>query len=292
MSKWFALLMLSLFVSGLPAAGDPLNDPLDDALNKHKDRAKRRVYSQPAALSDQDLAIPKTPTEEDRALDRKIEELERALDKQAALNPVPIRATPAPMVPMVPNEETQNWLTPALLDEDAAMNTDEEETWLARELERQNQKRVEQDEQTLLEKKMADGIRPAQYDIQNKYDFPERNRPSKNIYERPSYLTERAPMKAPTAEASGQASTPTSSTMFSPTDYRGSSIATEPFSTSIKPTIRPEQNRPRQSSAIDWETPTSQPRTPLNRVRQSSPIHKKDPFSEDFMPRIKTSIWD
>lgn len=267
-------------------------ESLDEALNKQKEIARRRVFSQPAALSDQNLVVPKSPTEEDLELDRKIEALERELDEQAIANPVRPTQPNRPLanVPQT-EEENKNWLTPAMLDQDAALNKPEEDSWLTQELERQEQRKLEEEEQRLLKQRMSERVGPVQNDPRNQYDFPERKLPPINTYERPSYLSEREPIAISEPRQEQSPIVPKNSSMFAPTDYTGSSIVEEPFSTSIQPTIRPEQNRPRKSSTIEWETPSSR-QSPLNRVKKSSPIHKRDPFSDDFMPDIKTSIWD
>jgi hypothetical protein len=292
MTKRFTILMRATPVLAFALFFSAEAESLDDALNKQKEKAKRRIFSQPANLADQNLAIPKAPTDEEMELDRKIEALERKLDQQAAENPTRLRPPRPATMPVVPKDENSNWLTPALLDEDAALKTPDEDSWMTQELERQKQKRLEQQERELLEQKMSEGIRPLRNKERNEFGFPERNRPEPNIYKRPSYLSERETTTTTAPKKEKKTVLPKSSDMFSPTDYTGSSIVEDPFSAPTQPTLRPEQSRPKRSSTIDWETPSSQPRTPLNRVRESNPIHKRDPFSDDFMPDIKTSIWD
>jgi len=74
-----------------------------------------------------------------------------------------------------------------------------------------------------------------------------------------------------------------------------SSPSSSSFSSSgQRPDWRPQlgSSAPKPISDFRSDWGVSKPLPPLKRVRQSTPINKKNPFDDDFMPDIKTSIWD
>lgn len=262
-------------------------DDLDDVLATQKKKAQRRVYSTPAQLDEQDLVVPTGPTEQEIEIDRKLEALEKELDLQAKKNPIAQRAQPNPAITQKPLEN-KNWLLPAVLDskQSEAMTTSEENSWVLKELTRQQAIREEkaalEKENELVNKRLQEEMKP------KRFTESALTPQARSIVEpfTPSEILRPLPSRPkPTQQSRSR-----NASLFSP-DYTGSEeTSSSSRKTIVSPFIR---TRSSEASSISWDDADKQQNsTPLKRVRRSSPIFKDDPFAEDHMPNIKTSIWD
>lgn len=270
-------------------------DELDAALNKLKKKSRHRTYSTTAVLENRVLTVPTGISAEEKSLDDKI----RALNKKTDDNLMGIdhrTMAPRPMNQIPAQEEPNNWLTPALLDEDAAENspTNPESSWITKELDRQ---KLIQMEKTALKKntdwanrqlnsntRAPEGV---QYNQLKSYDRKLKNILSGSVPEarRSSSITK--PLIQPKT---------TFGVSYSGINHPGSTTRPGAFSTSInqpKPVTQfgtVFSKTPKNPTSI-WDTPSSKPLPPLKKLRQGSPL-KEDPFTDDYMPKIKRSIWD
>ena len=298
-------LALSAILLGTTFSG--VSEDLDAALEAKKKKARRHVYSERALIEHRDIVIPKTQSEEEKALDRNIERLESQLDRQITPPPstvAPRVFSPAPTTP-------ENWLTPTLLDaenEEPLLPENTGTSWIDQELDRQKSIQLHEtelaEEEALVNKLLQENSRN---------NFPTEKRPS-YTYESafqsritlgetpsvPAYSSFR-PQGGPQSKKHTDSSK--SRTLFSPTGRSDSGIIKPAFSSAPAPFSSPRTSsrRPQFGSSIqkspegftsNWDTEKPKPLPPLKRVRQSSPIYRKDPFTDDFMPEIKTSIWD
>lgn len=281
-------------------------EDLDAALAEQKQKAQRRVYSSRAVLEEQDLQVPRDPTSEELELDRKLREMEAALDAEAeARGPGPVMQ-PRPAVQAVLPEERNNWLTPAILDERAAMSVtnDAEDSWVAEELLRQREQRAlleaaEQErartDRVLLEQ-IPQQSAPGLDRIRDYQPVPQ-GAPGSPSPAAASYMTPQSGIPDPLAAIRPGVKNE-APVLFSPAAVRPSAaMEREPFEPARRPSFTPRlgsaapQSRTEFSS--EWnEPPAQQPLSPLESIRRSAPIHRDDPFSEDLMPQIKTSIWE
>ena len=288
------------------AAGSVAADDLDAALEARKKKANRRVYSERVLMDDQNLLVPKTPTEEERALDRELEQLERQLDNQFVPRSEMTGRRPVAPAPVKP----ENWLTPALLDteaDDGLPTGKTESDWIREELERR--KELQQHKEALA-KEEAQVNKMLQED--SRQPFATGSSPLKS-YETKLHdtLTPAIGRTAPhpvvldplgslrpkeKTDLSGRG------TRFSPAARSDSGVIKPAFSSSPSPSasstprrspqLGPPSSRTVSKPSWDWNKSRTEPLPPLERVRRSSPIYRKDPFEDDFMPDIKTSIWD
>ena len=270
-------------------------DELDAALNALKKKSQRRTYSTSANLHRRDMIVPAGISEEEKSLDEKI----RALDKKMDNNAIGMdRRTmaPRPRNQVPSQEEPNNWLTPALLDDEAAVigPTDLESSWITKELDRQKliqmEKAALENNTDLINQQLNGNTRSpegAQYDQLKSYDSELKNILAGSV---------------PEARRSESTTTPliehktTFGVSYSSIDRSASKTQPGAFSTSInqpKPVTKfgaVFSETPKKSTSI-WDTPSSEPLPPLKRLRQGSPL-KEDPFTDDYMPKTKRSIWD
>lgn len=277
-------------------------DDLDAALEAQKKKAQRQVYSESAQLDDRNLTVPRTRTEEERLLDRKLREIEarEGVTVSSQTQPGAFFPTRDP----APSSGNQNWLTPAVLDDAAAMSLSDpaKEDWLTRELDRQREiksqeslrKENELVEKLLKEQSPAKAPSPEterlkQYQL-TRPDF-DSSRPSSG----PAYLSPQTGRPDPMAAVRPipKKETPSAAPLFSPEAARISSSATKPVSS---PLAGPDLGIIRNPAATEFSTGrnSSDPvqLTPLQIIRKSAPINKANPFADDHMPQIKSSIWD
>jgi len=270
-------------------------DELDAALNALKKKSHHHTYSTTAVLENRVLTVPTEISAEEKSLDDKI----RTLDKKMDNNAIGIdRRTmaPRPMNQVPTQEEPRNWLTPALLDEDAAENgpTDQESSWITTELDRQKliqeEKAALKENADLINRQLSGSTRStegAQYDQLKSYD-----RALKNIL---FGSTPEVRRSESTTKPLIQPKTPFGIS-YSSIDRSTSTTQPGAFSTSIN---RPKPvkkfgtvfSKPPKKPTSIWDTPSSEPLPPLKKLRQGSPL-KEDPFTDDYMPKTKRSIWD
>jgi len=286
------------------------SENLDAALEAQKKKAQARVYSERAILTDHKLTVPRTPTEQERDLDRKLEEMEAKLDSRAPVlaQPLPLRPTTATIRP----EEKQNWLTPAVLDNDKSdsQTNETDNAWLVRELERQKElkdmeaaKKENAQIEKLLRGKTQElqKISPELNQLKQYQLAPPKlfgSRDNNKDPEAPSYMTPRSGTPNP-LDAVGLAPKkeyPAAPSPFSPAARLSPTVDTDPLRSIKSPAINPNlglpmrQTRSTLSPLREDIKPT--PPTPLEMIRISSPINRQDPFTDDPMPRIKSSIWE
>lgn len=286
------------------------SEGLDAALEAQKKKTQHRVYSDSALLDDQKLVVPRTPTQEEQDLDKKLQELEAKADARpdARMRTMPLRQSDA----MVRPAEKQNWLTPAMLDNDASMTQTNEtdNAWLVREMERQKElkeleaakKENEQVEKLLREKtQQQQKISPEmdrlkQYQLAPPKLFGSKEKDDPN---EPSYMTPRSGTPNPLSAVglTSKKEIPVAPALFSPEAARiSSALDNDPLKSarnpalSINPGLLPQPSRSVFSPNRD--VPATVPLTPLEMIRKSSPINRPDPFTDDHMPRIKSSIWE
>jgi hypothetical protein len=293
--------MLSIILISLafPVLADDPDADLNAALEAHKKTPKRRAYSNKALIEDRDLLIPKTRSEEEKALDQKLKKLENRLNSQ----PAPMLHAPAPRRTVPVPVQKRNWLAPEVLDpKNTADRSSEEDAanWITLELERQQaiqlQKKTLAEEEALVNKLRQGGSRK-RYSTEST---------SSNPYE--SILQNMAPQPTlqyevidPLSSLRAKEEKAKKATLFSPASRAASGVIKPSFSSrpSTAPRTPSWYSQPASPAAgtrsnlkPSWNDTTPTPLTPLKRVRKASSIHRKDPFSDDLMPGIKTSIWD
>lgn len=292
MKQTLQLITLAAFFCTVAVA----EDELDAALAALKNKAPRRTYSASAILQNRDLVVPARISDEEKLLDAKIRALDKIMDSDTvgmnhrALAPRPVSAT-------FQQENNNNWLTPALLDDNATENSpaDQKASWITQELDRQKLIQMEKtalEENTDLiaqqlrgESRSAEG---AQYDQLQSYDGALRDILSGSVPEtrRSSSATQIAPLKKTTFGVSS----------FSSIDRSTPTVQPGSFSSSVKPPQHMaqfgeiSQKNPSETTSI-WDTPATEPLTPLKRLQQRSPLNS-DPFVDDYMSKTKRSIWD
>lgn len=286
------------------------SEDLDAALAAQKKKAQRRVYSDTALLDDQKLVVPRTPTEEEHALDKKIQELEEKADADAAARgkPVLLRKADAPVRPV----ENQNWLTPAVLDNDASMTQSNEtdNAWLVKEMERQKglkELEAAKQENELAEKVLRDKMqqqqkvspevdRLKQYQLAPPKLFGSKEKEDPDA---PLYMTPRSGTPNPLAAVglAPKKETQAAPPPFSPAAARlSSALDKDPLRSSRSPALNSIpgvfSSPARSVFSPVRDEPKTVPLTPLEMIRKSSPINRTDPFADDMMPKIKSSIWE
>jgi len=291
----------------LSATFSVAEEDLDAALEAQKKKASRRVYSERALIDNRNIVIPKTQSEEEKALDRELEKLENQLSGRLA----PASGVGVPRVAVPVPVKTENWLTPTLLDSE---NTDDlsseknESGWIGQELERQRaiqqEKKALAEEEALVNKMLREDSRQKSLMESSSfkpYEPTLRSTITPGVAQPASTYSSFNPLGTlRTKENKGPSSPPP---LFSPTARSDSGIIKPSFSSpssssfsssAQKPDWRPQLGSSTPGSISDFRSDwgVSKPLPPLKRVRQSSPIHRKDPFADDFMPEIKTSIWD
>jgi hypothetical protein len=269
-------------------------DDLDAALAELKKKAQRRNYSRRAQLQEQGLTVPSDAAEKEQALDAQLQVMERKLQAEAPIRPPRPRARPLPR-----QEEDQNWLTPALLDDDAAGmgQPEDKNAWISKELERQKNIHLEKDalakEQALIDRRVSAELKRSGTSTFNPASMYNRSlqdvvsgrpadrpqSPAQN-YNRPTAITENPfAMNRSTTQP-----------LFSPTagqkspERRTAKGNNQLFKIERKPLNTPSDFR------SSWKQSSPEPKQPLKRLRKST--LDSDPFADDFAPRVNKSIWD
>lgn len=281
-------------------------DDLDTALAAQKKKAQRRIYSESALLEEQNLEVPKAPTSEEQALDKQLRDMEAQLDAEAAASPSQIMPPRQAVVPTVP-AENKNWLTPAVLDETAslAITNDAESSWIASELDRQKELRTQTEaaaqEKVLVDQMLREKVPQAPSSALDKIQgYKPSSPPLLGVQTpvAPTYMTPQSGVPNPLATLQSTKKKPSNTpSLFSTESARSTSVVTkEPFESIRSPAFNSRLGsaapKTRADFSSDWNEPVNQPLSPLESIRQSSPIHRDDPFSDDFMPKIKSSIWE
>jgi hypothetical protein len=291
----FAMLLLG-------ATFSVAEEDLDAALEAQKKKAQRRVYSERALIKNRNIVVPKTQSEEERALDRDLKKLENQLSSQlipASEVRVPRRRAPVPV-------KTKNWLTPTLLDSeksDGLFSEKNAPSWIDQELDRQKEiqmhKKELAEEEALVNKMLREDSRPkisTDRNLFKPYEPILRNSLSPADPNPASTYSVFSPSKVILPK---EKKSPSTASLFSPTARANSGVIKPAFSSPSsgqRPDWRPQFGssvpKPASDFRSDWDDLKPKPLPPLKRARQSSPIYRKDPFSDDFIPEIKTSIWD
>lgn len=299
-----ALAMAAILAgTGIPVAAEDL----DAALAAQKKKAQRRVYSEKAALADRNLEVPRTPTEEEEELDRKLREMDAKMDSQSAqsamqMPPRPIATVPQPV-------ENKNWLTSAVLDDNATMaiTNRPEDDWLVQELDRQKKlksrdsatKENELEEKLFREKIKSQSSLPEldrlkQYQLAPPKIFGSKDQNA----DTPSYMTPKSGAPDPLAgiRPTPKKEAPVAPPLFSPAAARiSSALDKDPLRSTRSPLLNPNPGSPGRKPVSVFSpgrnAPDLVPLTPLQMIKRSSPINRENPFADDPMPEIKTSIW-
>ena len=280
---------------------------LDDALNAKKKQARRHVYSERALIENRSIVIPKTLSEEEKVLDRDLERLESQLGRQI----IPPQNAAAPRVFSPAPVTPENWLTPSLLDTEAGDPLSSEKSdpsWIDQELTRQKSIQLHEkelaEEEALVNKLLREESRN-DYSIETSpahaYESTFQSQITPGVTPSTSAYSPFNPLGTPESKRNIDSSR--TLPLFSPTVRSDSGIIKPSFSSALPsssspklPGWRPQFGSSSQKSpsgfTSKWDAEKPKPLSPLRRVRQSSPIYRKDPFADDFMPEIKTSIWD
>lgn len=303
-------------------------DGLNEALAKLKEKAQRQDYSTRVDLHDRQMAVPAEPTAEDEALDAKLRQMEKELDRRAVISRGSTRPPRPARRRTMPRKQDRNWLTPALLDDDALEDAEidsEQSDWIAAELERQQSIRQEEealknatDSPPLFKTPIHAGRETdaTQSDL-NSYsrsfnqflsgerqsDREKREADNPNAWsagrnERPespfSLLSRnREKEEEPSGLSPLSRQRRQTRSLFEKPQRRSEGTISSRFSSPYKSPFKGDtssdtESKPFQPSWRKKEIPLS----PVEQIRKSSPIHKKDPFSKDFSPNIKGSIRD
>jgi hypothetical protein len=283
-------------------------EDLDAALEAQKKKAARRVYSEKAQLEDRKLTVPHAQSEEERLLDKKLREMDAEMDARPALTPNEVVPRPAAFMPRP--QEDKNWLTAAVLDDlqSASMTNETDDDWLARELKRQRDLKDQESltqENAMVEKILRDGtgsqpVRP-EMNVLEKYQLPQPgilggNRKTTG----PGYMTPQSgtpdPMEA--VRWTPKKDPAAAPALFSPEAARLSSSVQNSIRPGQTPSFTPTPGVPvRKASSVfsygrDRSDPEPAPLTPIQMIRKAAPINRSNPFAEDHMPTVNTSIWD
>ena len=301
----FRMLAVLIILTGIgfPVAAEDL----DAALAAQKKKAQRRIYSERALLADQNLEVPRTQTEEERELDKKLREMDAKMDSKSGPKTLQMQPNPSTTVPRP--VEDKNWLTPALMDNDTAMaqTNQAEDAWLTRELDRQKELRAKEaavKENELVEKLLREKTQPPssspEQERLKKYQLaPPKIFGSKDKdADAPAYLTPKSGMPDPLAaiRPSPKKELPAPPPPFSPEAARiSSTLNKDPLKSTRSPLLSPTSGSPSRKPVSVFSpgrnTPEPVPLTPLEMIKKSSPINRANPFEDDHMPEMKTSIW-
>lgn len=294
----FRYLMLAtvLASAGLPVAAENL----DAALEAQKKKAERRIYSDSAVIENRNLEVPRTPTEEEQAVDKKLLEMDAKIVRSSASETRSVLPRPSAVVPKP--AENRNWLTPALMDDATAITVTNEtgDAWLVQEMERQQELKAQEaaiaKENKQVETLLREKNRPQS-------GFPELDRLKQYQLAPQKIISDKGQDSGTSLYMTPQRGAPDSLSGFRPTPKQGDSAASGIFSPKAVG-IPAAQNKPLFGSG---QTPSFSPPsgfssglkpsapvslTPLEIIRESSPIYQTDPFADDHMPKFKSSIWD
>jgi len=282
--------LIYLSVAAAVSSGVLRADDLDAALEAQKRTAPRRVYSESAFLEDKNLSVPRAVTKEDRDIDRQLRERDAQEEARTTLFPAPF----APVLSAeIRPQQDRNWLTPALLDESANVSLREEDgDWVLRELGRQKETRMRDEEVLRRNENTPRNFRSSEPPVSVLPDLgrlkeyqlaPHQNRPAAEP------VTAR-PFRRDTGVPSSQ---PYSSGLPGRTPSSAeTSLRTPGLSPYAVPGTGSGSTIPSSGLSSDWHIQETAPLTPAQQIRKSSPIHRQDPFRDDLMPRVKSSIWE
>ncbi|MCU0857511.1 MAG: hypothetical protein MUC65_03800 [Pontiellaceae bacterium] len=299
------LLLTVLCGISIPAAAEDL----DTALAEQKKKAQRRIYSDYAQIDDQNLTVPVGKTEQEKKLDKKLEEINLLAEETARSLPNQLMAraqySAQRVQPSV--KENRNWLTDAVLNEkkSEAVPTATDNDWLAQEAARRKSLDSTEKEAKTVERLLRGESRlqtaPADLNFKNFQVGQQSLTGGKNPFSTESLF---ALPKAETPDSSvsfnltSQKKTTPAPPLFPPQTVRQpSSFSQNPFQSSLNRLNNPAQNAPSGSglSPAFYSGLNSTPAAPLNplqKIKSASPINQSDPFSNNQMPKIKSSIWD
>jgi hypothetical protein len=282
-------------------------EDLDAALAAQKTKSQRRVYSEKVSLEDHNLEVPRTPTEEEQELDRKLREIDAKMDSQTAPS---TRPTMPGSIATVPKPgENKNWLTPALLDNDAIMaqTNQTEDSWLVQELDRQKELKSQESakkENELVEKLLREKTQPQssspEKDRLKQYQLapPKLFGSKEKDADIPSYMTPKSgtpdPLSSIRPPPKKDSSVPPP--LFSQEAAKlSSALDKDPLRSTRNPLLNPTPGSPSRKPDSVFSSgrnaPDLVPLTPLEMIKKSSPINRANPFADDPMPEFKTSIW-
>ncbi|MBM4152185.1 MAG: hypothetical protein FJ220_01505 [Kiritimatiellaceae bacterium] len=272
-------------------------DPLDEALAEKKQKAQRRIYSEQIIIEDATLNLPKTISEEEKELDRKIDEMNAKADAEASLKnrsqlPQSTIITPLPV------QTNKNWLIDALSEKTPTTPiANPADDWLKQETERQEALQTAAKEKESVEKLLKE-----QSQIHKKEDESKnKTLTSTGLLQQRQKNQQEALYTLPKNEFSDT----TASSLIMPKKEATSSV--RPFSlpatqqqTALTPPVKNPLNPAAQPSAgplsantdSDFDPFAPVSLTPLQQIKQSSPIYRTDPFRNDPLSVGKTSIWD
>jgi hypothetical protein len=303
-SRYLALAAV-LSGTGFPVAAEDL----DAALAAQKKKAQRQIYSESALLEDRNLTVPKTRSEEERLLDKKLQEMDARAAADASDQNLTGRSSPA-QLPSLP-VENKNWLTPAMLDEAAAMSTPDskEDDWLAKEKERQKSLKDQESvrkENELVDKLLREQTQPtahvtSEMERLKKYQIgPQNFNAAKDpVSASPGYKIPQSQRADPLAAVrlTPKKQAPVAPAIFSPEAARlSSALDKDPLAATRSPLLNSSIGAPSRKGPSIFSSglsePETAPLTPLQMLRKSSPINRQNPFEDDHMPQIKRSIWE
>jgi hypothetical protein len=304
-SRRFILLTATAAGAAFSFAGD-----LDASLEAQKKKAQRRVYSENAVLADQNLTVPRSQSEEEQFADKKLREIENALDRKPA-DTRRLAVTPA-NTPANRPVENKNWLTAAVLDGVQSQTNQVADSWLDQERDRQKSlkeqqsvaKETEQVEKLLREKMKPPVTSPEQERLKQYQLAPQKlfgsMEKEKDAQSTSSYMVPKSSTPDPlaTIRPASKNDKQEPPRLFSPQAARltVTSKPGSPLPSAKGASINPHPGSPasKKPSVFSYgrNEPKEVPLTPMEMMRKSSPIYKDDPFAEDHMPHIKTSIWE
>jgi len=306
--KFRALVLSAIMAASavsVPAEG------VDAALPAQKKKARRRVYTDSALLQDQNLTVPKGPSETEKAADKEFYASEDQLNASSAS-----LSKTAPPVPIKVPAKNKNWLTPAKMadeekDEELQWTDYSEKAWLNKSellipkkseenerIERMVQERLHQPPPEMPSLQNA----PAEFQQMPQYTAPQGtlNRTGQGGASMPSYRTpaDIAQMNLrPSVGPGGKTPTQSGLNLLTPSaaiaGSRNSGVGGNSLQ-SRSPTLNSHIRTPTALAPLNMlnQNQSTKILSPLEQIRKSSPIHQRDPFSENQMPELKKSIWE
>jgi len=280
-------------------------EDLDAALEAQKKKAHRRVYTDSALLQNQDLTVPQTPSEIEAAADKEFYEAEERLNVSSAPRP---KATPP--APVKTPAQNKNWLTPALMEKEE--EKEEELQWsdYSKKADFHNQEGVTpkmSEERELIDQMVQERLQqpspdttlqtaPTDFQPLPKYAAPQSapNRAGQGPAT-PSYRTpaDIARMNLLPSVGSGKEKPSQSGLkLFAPSSAIASPEARDNSLQFQRSTLNPHIRTSAPQAPLNMLNQNTKPFSPLEQIRKSSPINQRDPFSENYMPEFKKSIWE
>lgn len=295
-------MMIAAFLA-LPGVFAASADDLDAALEARKRAVQRRVYTDSALIQDQGLTLPKTPSQMEQEAEKKIRDSEQQLNATAVSRPTPVR--PAPVAAPAQNK---NWLVPETGQQDAedeggsqwsdfspARLHDADRIFGSSEaaddetrIQRMVQERLQQPAQTpsSLQSDPA-GIYASPWSAAppSRPDTPF----SLPLYSSPAQPFR--PIATPSPSLQGQRETsgfrlPAPSAAISAPSFSDRTYQPSP---ALSPNMNFQTQRGDPMDSM-YERRTIP--SPLDQIRQSSPVRKRDPFTDSGMPEFRQSIWE